>query len=233
MTQILEPVSPVCPERPDLHEVQMGKGQPAFLPLPCHVMHDSTCVVRLQPTEEQRRLIASGADIVLTMQPPIFEPAPMRMYLTGFPPVSVYVGSPEWLAAEPAPAGDQYTLPAPALRISEASTPEACVLEVVPPEGARLGDIDLTVIVASPVADFRDSLMPVRARGVRVRWMLPAEGFQKGVPYYVRAYFAPAEGTQLRPGGYSNTVTVTFPAPPTDPGEEQTPAADGTDATVM
>ena len=60
------PVSPVMPGSKEI-EIVLGEGQPQYIPLPA-VWIDSPArpmVIRYRLTEEERRAVADGADIVM------------------------------------------------------------------------------------------------------------------------------------------------------------------------
>lgn len=218
MKTMLMPTSPVIPERPDLHEVQIAKDQPDYLCVPAHVMHDGHCVTRWQLTPEQRAAVAGGADVVVVVQAPLFGPTPF------FPPVSVHAGRPEWIGEPAPPEGDGHTLPAPALRIAhEDSTPATCKLELEPAPGTRLADIGMTIFVIATDEAFRDCRLPYRAQGVWPVLTLQAAQLERGVPVYVRAYYVPREERALQPSAPSAAVTVMFP-PDEEPAPEEPPA---------
>ena len=63
----MEPVSPVMPGSESI-EIVIGKDQPEYLPLPAVYLdaRTSPMLTRWRLSDEERKLIADGADIVLT-----------------------------------------------------------------------------------------------------------------------------------------------------------------------
>lgn len=63
----MEPVTPVAPGS-ELVEVMLGADQPQYRPLPAIVDYGpkGAMVTRWRPTEQDRKAIAGGADIILT-----------------------------------------------------------------------------------------------------------------------------------------------------------------------
>jgi hypothetical protein len=62
----MEPVSPVMPGSEDI-EIVLGKGQPEYIPLPAVYLDTPSCpmVTRWRLTDEERKMVANGADVVL------------------------------------------------------------------------------------------------------------------------------------------------------------------------
>lgn len=82
----MKPVSPVLPQSEGI-EVVLGKDQPQYIPLPAIYLDRPDCpmITRWQLTEEEREMIAQGADIILqqlTFQHP-FQPVNLQVVMPG------------------------------------------------------------------------------------------------------------------------------------------------------
>jgi len=65
----MKPVSPVLPGCPNIPEVVFAKDQPEYVPLPAVIMDKATGIpvmTRWRLTDDERRWIAAGGEIVLT-----------------------------------------------------------------------------------------------------------------------------------------------------------------------
>lgn len=60
------PVSPVLPSYQE-HEIVLGANQPEYTPLPAVVLESASqpMITRWRTTQEERDMIANGADIIL------------------------------------------------------------------------------------------------------------------------------------------------------------------------
>lgn len=93
----MTPVSPVMPGSEPI-EVVLGKGQPEYEPLPAVYLDTVTCpmITRWRLSDEERKAIAEGADVVLqqlTFRNP-FQPVNLQIVMPHEFPVA--------LEAEPA-----------------------------------------------------------------------------------------------------------------------------------
>lgn len=61
----MKPISPVAPVA-KLREVTFAKDQPQYLPLPAILFPDGLAMSRWEFTDEERRLIAEGANLVFS-----------------------------------------------------------------------------------------------------------------------------------------------------------------------
>jgi hypothetical protein len=61
----MQPTTPIVNEHLQQYETVFAKDQPEYKPLSALVSKDGKVITRWQPTEEERRLIAGGSDILL------------------------------------------------------------------------------------------------------------------------------------------------------------------------
>jgi hypothetical protein len=80
---MMEPVSPVMPGSTEI-EIVIGKGQPQYLPLPAVYLNTAELpmITRWRLTDEERALVAAGADVVLTQLTFGRPYAPIHMQIT-------------------------------------------------------------------------------------------------------------------------------------------------------